>query len=283
MTDERKRILITGASSGIGATTVRILAEHGFFVYAGVRRDIDGTHLEAMLGPNVRAIHLEVTDSHSIDAARELIESEGGLDAVINNAGIVVAAPLEFVSLADVRRQFEVNTFGPIALTQAMLPLLRRSRGRLINVGSIAGRAVLPFMAPYAASKHALRAFSDALRMEIAPAGVTVSLIEPGAIATPIWRRSEEANSALNNALPQVARDLYGKSLTRFRKLAHGAAFRASTPEKVAHAILHALEAKQPHAYYLVGTDAFGHLAFSWLPARVRDFLLRRVLADTTS
>lgn len=252
-------------------------------MYAGVRHADDGAHLEAALGDNVRALPLEVTDGASIDAARARIERDGGLDALVNNAGIVVVAPLEFVPLADVRKQFEVNTFGPIALTQVMLPLLRRSHGRIVNVGSIAGRTVLPFMAPYAASKHALRAFSDALRVEIAPAGIMVSLIEPGAIATPLWRRSDEANTARNEALPQAARDIYGAALNRFRRHARGFAFRAATPEKVAFAIAHALEAKQPHAYYLVGSDALGQLAFSALPARLRDFLLRRVLSTTLS
>src|SRR3954462_12272580 len=178
------RVLIRGASTGIGRATALELARRGATVLAGVRDPADG---EA-LGPAVTPLPLDATDAAPVAAAGEEA-ARRGLDALVNNAGIAVTGPLEYLPLDELRRQLEVNTVVQLAGTQACLPALRASRGRIVNVSSVAGRVVLPLYGPYAASKFALEALSDALRQELEGA-VSVSVVEPGAIATPIWERS---------------------------------------------------------------------------------------------
>ena len=187
---ERKAVLITGASSGIGQVTARELARRGFRVFAGVRQAADGERVAAQAGPRCTPVPLDVTDAASIAAAVEVMRSAGGVYGLVNNAGIAVSGPLEYLALEDVQRQFAVNVFGTLAVTQALLPLLRRSLGRIVNVGSIAGRAGMPMVAPYAASKAALASLSASLRLELMPFDVLVSYVEPGAFRTPIWERS---------------------------------------------------------------------------------------------
>jgi NAD(P)-dependent dehydrogenase (short-subunit alcohol dehydrogenase family) len=189
-------VVITGASTGIGAACALALDKLGYRVFAGVRHPADGERLQQQAGPRLMPIRLDVTDAASISAASHTVAAmvgERGLAGLVNNAGIGVAGPIELLPLADWRRQFEVNVFGLIAVTQTFLPLIRTGRGRIINMGSIAGRASMPFMAPYAASKHALEAITDALRLELQPWGIRVALIAPGAIATPIWKNSERS------------------------------------------------------------------------------------------
>ena len=187
-------VVITGASTGIGAACALTLDSLGYRVFAGIRNPADGETLQRQAGPRLMPIRLDVTDPASIAGASHTVTAmigDHGLAGLINNAGIGVAGPIEALPLTDWRRQFEVNLFGLIATTQTFLPLIRKGRGRIINMGSIAGRASMPFMAPYAASKHALVAVTDALRIELQPWGIRVALIEPGAIATPIWERPE--------------------------------------------------------------------------------------------
>src|SRR5581483_7822637 len=172
--------LVTGASSGIGAACANRLVRGGWHVLAGVRRTGDAP-------AGTEELRLDVTDPTQIRAAADRVER---LDGLVNNAGIVVAAPLEELPLDELRRQLEVNVVGQLAVTQALLPALRAARGRIVLVGSIAGRSALPFLGAYSASKFALEAVADALRIERAPAGIRVSLVEPGTIATPIWQRA---------------------------------------------------------------------------------------------
>ncbi len=196
--------LITGASTGIGRATALRLTGKGWTVLAGVRDQSAGERLVEESGANGRVIPLalEVTDAAQIAQAAARVEEEvarpgasprGGLDALVNNAGIGVGGPLELISLEDLRRQFEVNVFAQVAVTQAMLPALRRAGtprgtgGRIVFVSSIGGRVAMAFTAPYAASKHAIEALGDALRVELRSSGVQVALVEPGSVATPIW------------------------------------------------------------------------------------------------
>ncbi len=172
---KRKSVLVTGASSGIGRACVHALDERGWRVFAGVRREADALALARESSALVRPVRLDVTVASQIEEVAQLIDQEvgaGGLDALVNNAGIVKAGPLEFLPLADIREEFEVNTFGPIAITQGMLPLLRRANGRLVTISSASARIALPIIGPYAASKYALEAFLDALRLEVARTGV---------------------------------------------------------------------------------------------------------------
>jgi NAD(P)-dependent dehydrogenase (short-subunit alcohol dehydrogenase family) len=190
-------IVISGASTGIGADCAERLARDGFLVFAGVRSDADAARVEA-LHSNIRGLRLDVSDDASIAAAVVTVEASGAvLRAVVNNAGIAIAGPLEFLPMAEIRRQFDVNFFGALAVTQAFLPQLRRSRGRVVFVGSISGRLAVPFIAPYSTSKFALHAAADALRVELAPSGMHVALVEPSSVKTPIWEKGRASRDRL--------------------------------------------------------------------------------------
>lgn len=261
-------VLITGASSGIGAASSLALAARGWRVYAGVRRDEDGRTLEAQGSGDVRPLSLDVTDTASVGAALQRIQEESagqGLGALVNNAGIAIGGPVECVSLEDWRRQFEVNVFGALAVTQAALPLLRKVSGRIVNVSSISGRIAMPMLGPYAASKFALEAISDALRLELRAQGVHVVLIEPGAVETPIWEKSLSAVSECEAAYPAEARTLYGSQLNRLRAQGQEAAQRGMPVAAVVDAVVRALTAKRPRIRYLLGR----HARMGWAVSRL--------------
>jgi len=271
-------VVVTGASSGIGAACAKHLDQLGFTVFAGVRRQVDGDALVRAASPRLRVVMLDVTDPMSIaDAGRTIAEatSGSGLAALVNNAGISVAGPLELLPLADVRTQFEVNVIGALAVTQALLPLLRLARGRLVNISSIAGLAATPFLGAYCGSKFALEAMSDALRLELAPWGIAVSLVEPGAIQSQIWRRATmSATRTLGEAAPESLA-LYAQPLSRMQQVIAGAAARAIPADAVARTVARALTSSRPRTRYLVGTDArFRALLKRILPDRVQDRLL---------
>ena len=197
----QRAVVVTGASSGIGAAAAELLAREGFLTYAGVRSPEDGAKIAA-LHENIRPLRLDVTDRDSIASAAEVVTKSGApLHGLVSNAGIAVGGPLEFLPVDELRRQFEVNVFGGIAVSQAFLPQLRASRGRIVFVGSVSGRIAVPYLGPYAASKFALRALSDALRAELAPAGVFVALVEPGSVKTPIWKKGRESRAQLEQTL----------------------------------------------------------------------------------
>ena len=283
MDDDRsnvtRAILITGASSGIGLTTARVIARTKTIVFAGVRSRQAAATL-AEFSPRIRPVLLDVTDSQSIAAAaEEVARSDVRLAAVVNNAGIAVAGPLECVAPEELRMQFEVNVIGPIAVAQAFLPQLRAHRGRLVFVGSISGRFAVPFIAPYSASKFALRALADAMRIELAPQGVQVSLIEPGSVKTPIWEKGREANRRRWDAYSESARALYAQAMDAVERQAEREERSGIPPEAVSRAIVHALFSRRPRAHYLVGTPArIGSVAVSLLPARVHDRLIRKAM-----
>lgn len=274
-----RAVILSGASSGIGFTTAAVLARDGFVVYGGVRSDQAAATLAAV-HERIRPLRLDVTDAASIATAAETFERSGlPLAGIVNNAGIAVAGPLEYVSLGELRSQFEVNVFGPIALTQAFLPRLRADRGRIVFVGSISGRFAVPFIAPYSASKFALRALADALRMELSPLGVAVSLIEPGSVKTPIWQKGRERYERYVESLPAQALRLYGTALDAIRRQSAREERTGIPPERVAAAIAHALLAPQPHARYLIGTPArIGSLLVTLLPPRLHDRLIRKAM-----
>jgi NAD(P)-dependent dehydrogenase (short-subunit alcohol dehydrogenase family) len=275
--------VVTGTSSGIGAATALRLARSGHRVFAGVRRAEDASALVRDGGGNVAPLILDVTDAASIERARATVEEAlrpaGVLAGLVNNAGIAVAGPLEILPLAALREQFEINLFGAIAVTQAFLPLLRASRGRIVNVSSISGKAASPYVGAYCASKHALEAASDALRIELRPFGVHVSVIEPGRVRTPIWERSAAASTARLDALPEESIAPYRQALEGMRSFARIAHKTGTPPEAVAAAIEHALTAKHPRARYLVGVDARVQLAIARLPERLRDRIIEAFLA----
>ena len=260
--------LITGASSGIGQACAVQLVSSGWRVLAGVRRAgeaPDGTE----------EVLLDVTAADKIRAAADLVDQ---LDGLVNNAGIAIAAPVEFVPPEELRHQLEVNLVGQVAVTQAFLPALRRAKGRIVFMGSIAGRSALPFLSPYAASKHALEAVADSLRLELRPFGIHVSIVEPGSIKTAIWARSAQRADELIAASDGELGDLYGERIAAFRQIALERGAAGAPAEKVAKVVLEALTAERPHTRYLIGRDARLRAGFERLPDRLRDRIYERVL-----
>jgi NAD(P)-dependent dehydrogenase (short-subunit alcohol dehydrogenase family) len=285
MFDMRPAVLVTGASKGIGQACTLRLASDGFRVYAGVRRESDGAALISQAGDAVVPVHLDVTDAQQIQAAASRIADETGergLQALVNNAGIAVAGPLEFLPAEELRRQLEVNVTGQIAVTQAFLPLLRLARlstkgdhraGRIVFMSSVAGRSALPFMGAYAASKFALEAAADALRLELRPFGLTVTLVEPGVIDTPIWKTSRDLADLNLASMPPEMEQYYGRAVNAMRSRIEKLG--GLPPERVAEVVTHALTARRPRTRYIVGRDArLRILLQELLPDRVRDSII---------
>lgn len=265
--------MVTGASSGIGRACARRLAGARWRVYGGVRSRGDADSLRAL---GIEPLELDVTDADQVAAAAASVG--GSLDGLVANAGIAVAAPLELVPLDELRRQLEVNVVGQVAVAQAFLPALRRARGRLVLMGSIGGRSALPFLGPYAASKHALEAVADSLRVELRPWGISVSIVEPASIRTGIWEKGAARAEELTRMFPPETMSLYAAALERFRSvaLARGP---GEDPDPVAKAVEHALTVRRPRARYLVGRDAHLRAWLERLPTSLRDRLLARALA----
>jgi NAD(P)-dependent dehydrogenase (short-subunit alcohol dehydrogenase family) len=269
-------VLVTGASTGIGEATALHLRELGFEPVAGVRRDEDA---ERLGGQGLRTVRLDVTDEAQIAATSEAI-GDGALAGLVNNAGVAVAAPLEFVPLDQLRRQLEVNLIGQVAVTQAFLPALRRAGGRIVNVSSIGGRVALPLLAPYSASKFALEGVSDSLRRELRAQGLDVILIEPGGVKTPIWGKGNELAAELSGQMPPEGDRLYGRLIANVRKeTAKIEKERGLPPRAVAEVIGKALTADRPRTRYVVGNDARVRAQLArLLPDRVMDRLIGRAL-----
>jgi NAD(P)-dependent dehydrogenase (short-subunit alcohol dehydrogenase family) len=269
-------VLVTGASTGIGEAAVLHLRGLGFDVVGGVRRDEDAERLE---GSGIRTVRLDVTDAGQIAAARGEL-GDGSLAALVNNAGIAVAAPLEFIPIDRLRQQLEVNLIGQIAVTQAFLPALRRARGRIVNVSSIGGRVALPLVGPYSASKFALEGASDSLRRELRGQGVDVILVEPGGVKTPIWQKGERLADEMMENVPPEGERLYGRMIAQLRKeTAKIEQERGMEPREVAEAIGEALTAERPRTRYLVGGDAKLRARMARvLPDRLMDRLIGRAL-----
>ena len=265
-------VLVTGASSGIGLASAVRLARAGWRVHGGVRTAEDAAALRER---GIEPVELDITDSAQIAAAAQAVGPE--LDGLVDNAGIAIAAPLELVPLAELRHQLEVNVVGQVAVLQAVLPALRRARGRVVLMGSIGGRSALPFLGPYAASKHALEAFADVLRVELAPWGIAVAIIEPASIATAIWQKGASRADELQAQLSHDAAGLYTARVASFRRVAlkRGPGIDSDV---VAKAVERALTSSRPKARYLVGRDAHIRAWIERLPTRLRDRVLARVL-----
>ncbi|GKS64664.1 short-chain dehydrogenase/reductase [Nitrospira sp.] len=283
MSNEMSRaVVISGASTGIGAACAIHLDRLGYQVFAGVRKAEDGVALQKTCSDRLVPIEMDVTDLSTIQKAHasvlEHIE-KGGLFGLVNNAGIAVVGPLEAIPIADLRRQLEVNVIGQVAVTQMFLPLLRQARGRIINMGSIAGLTTMPLMGPYSASKFALEAITDALRLEVQQWGIHVSIIEPGAIATPIWNKSTLDAADREAGIKEELRSLYQPIMTAVRKVVGEASKRAISAETVAKVVEDALTASTSRTRYLVGTDAkLRALMKRLLSDRLSDRLLSWIL-----
>jgi len=260
--------IVTGASSGIGQACAVRLARAGWRVLAGVRREGDAPE-------GTEEVLLDVTDAEQIRDAAERVDELHGL---VNNAGIALGSPLELVPVEQLRHQLEVNLVGQVAVTQSLLPALRRAKGRIVFMGSIAGRSALPFLAPYAASKHALEAVADSLRLELKPFGIPVSIVEPGSIRTAIWGRSAARADELAATMDSEVAELYADRVAAFRSVALKRGEGGAPADRVAEVVEEALTAERPHARYLVGRDAKLRAGFERLPDRLRDRIYERVL-----
>jgi NAD(P)-dependent dehydrogenase (short-subunit alcohol dehydrogenase family) len=278
--EESRNVVVTGASTGIGAACARYLDERGFRVFAGVRKQADAKRIAALGSARLEPLSLDVTEAESIAEAARSVEAalEGaGLAGLVNNAGVSVDVPLECVDIGALRHQLEVNSIAPVVVTQAFLPLLRRARGRVVNVSSVNGRVASPFSGPYCMSKFALEAFTDCLRQELADWGMHVASVQPGSIDTAMWdkaRRYDWTDEASEQDL-----DLYGKAYQAFRKFEEQTASSAVPCEAVSRAIFHALTAGRPRTRYLVGRDAqlYGRLP-QIVPDRLLDWVTRKVM-----
>ncbi len=278
MGSELGAVLVTGASTGIGRATALHLGARGFTVFAGVRKIIDGESLvaEATESGQIVPLILDVTHPQQIAAAADAIAASGlPLVGLVNNAGIAAAAPLEFVPIDEFRQQLEVNVVGQLAVTQAVLPLLRTAKGRIVNITSVGGLIAGTMLGPYHASKFALEAMTDTLRAELKPWGIEVVAIEPGQIATPIWATSAARADRMAEEMPGEAAELYCRLIAGAKAAAAAAAVDGLPPVEVAKAVTAALTARRPRTRYRVGVDAkVGAALIARLPDRVRDRLL---------
>ena len=259
-----------------------MLARHGFTVFGGVRRGEDGEVLERDARGDVRALRLDVTDEEQVGRAAEIVDQavgEAGLAGLVNNAGVAIGGPVESIPLDDLRRQLEVNLIGQVGVTQAFLPALRRARGRIVNMSSVGGRVASPFFGPYNASKFGLEAISDALRIELRPWGIDVSVIEPGSVATDIWDRGAATARAVRARMGDGSEALYGEALDAMGTAAAKMGKEGLHPDRVAKAIAHALTARRPKSRYLIGREARLMVgASNVLPTRVYDAVVERTV-----
>lgn len=280
-------VFITGTSTGIGHASALALSELGFDVYAGVRRDEDGEALKAAAGSagKLTPILIDVTDKAAIRRAAATVTGrvgECGLAGLVNNAGVGIPGPLEYLPPAEFRRQLEVNLIGPLQVIQEFLPLVRAARGRIVNVSSVAGKvANIPFNGAYAAAKHGLEAMSDTLRSELRPWGIEVCVIQPGAISTAMPDTFLRTAESVMDGLPDAGKERYGATFKALvlRVTEHCRAD-GSPPETVAKDVVHALTARSPRPRYPRGAQAGRALRMQRiLPGRVFDHISRRLLS----
>jgi len=276
-----KSAVVTGSSSGIGRACSLHLDSLGWRVFAGVRREEDGNALREKASERLTPIMLDVTDDAAIGrAATEIGEALGGagLDGLVNNAGMAVPGPLEVLPMDEFRAQVDVNLTGQVAVTQAMLPLLRRSPGRIVFITSVGGRVAFPYMGPYHASKFGLEAVGDCLRQELRPWGLQVAIVEPGSVATDIWARGDAKGNEILDGLSASGRELYESRLRKMQETMADLGAKGIEPQEVADVVEHALTAGKPKTRYLVGREAKIQARMrKVIPDRVFDSIVARM------
>jgi NAD(P)-dependent dehydrogenase (short-subunit alcohol dehydrogenase family) len=274
-------VVITGASTGIGWATAKLLLTRGFRVFGSVRKQADADRLTSEFGANFTPLLFDVTDEAAVRAAaREVRAALGGetLAGLVNNAGIAVAGPLLELSADDFRRQMEINVIGPVIATQAFGPLLGADRslkgkpGRIVMISSVAGKSGNPLSAPYCASKHAIEGLSESLRREVMLFGIDVIIVAPGAVKTPIWSKGDEVDFSVYKTSP------YLPALERVRKFTKYLSEIGLPPEKIAEVIAEALTSAHPKVRYSITPDPMRHLVTAMLPKRRVDRIIARRL-----
>ena len=266
-----KSVVITGSSTGIGRACALMLDRNGFRVFAGVRKEADGDALRAAASESLTPVHIDVTDPVSIRAMADEVTARvgaDGLQGLVNNAGTTLPYPIESFPLDGFRHQLEVNLVGPLAVTQAVLPLLRKGRGRVVNVTSGAGKVAVPLMAPYVAAKHGLEGLSDVMRLEFRQLGVRVAVIEPGLVSSAMGGKLQRDTEGVLSSLTEEGRRHYGPALENMAEEVSRSAAAGSPPDVVAESVLRALTSKRPRTRYPSGVGA------------KRLLLMRRILPD---
>ncbi len=275
-------ILITGASQGIGKACALYLDNLGFQIFAGVRTKKDANILKKSASKNLMPVFIDITNANSIKSAVDIINKTvkgQGLMGLINNAGVNISGPMEFLPITEIKKQFDINIIGHIKVIQAFLPLLRKVKGRIINIGSIAGQMAAPFIGPYAASKFAMEAITDSLRMELRPWGISVSIIEPGSVATSMWKKTSFVADGITRHLSNEALSYYGSALESAARTREILGTKGILPEIVAKAVEHALISKKPKTRYFVGRDAkFLSIIKKFIPDRISDNVIIKQL-----
>jgi NAD(P)-dependent dehydrogenase (short-subunit alcohol dehydrogenase family) len=269
-------VLVTGASRGIGKGIVEHLAARGWDVIAGVRSQQDADAVTKLDPQRVSSVILDVTSADDISALEKSLPEQ--LDAIVNNAGIAVGGAMETLSPDEWRKQLEINVIGALAVTQAALPRIRKSRGRIVFISSVNGRLSMPLIGAYAASKFALEAAADALRMELSPWKIRVVIVEPAQTDTDMWRTADDMVAELEAGLSTEHRGLYAKHIAGFKKMIPMSQRIAVPTEKVSAVVEEALTARRPRARYVVGLGPKAQVALmSVMPTRLRDIALRKV------
>jgi NAD(P)-dependent dehydrogenase (short-subunit alcohol dehydrogenase family) len=268
--------LVTGASRGIGRAIAEHLAGRGWDVVAGIRNQSDADAVSALHPQRISAVRLDVTSIEDIAALASSLPER--LDAIVNNAGVVVGGPMETVTPEEWRRQLEINVIGQLAVTRAVLPKLRRSGGRVVFISSVNGRLSMPLVGAYAASKAALESAADALRMELSAWKIPVVIVEPAQTDTDMWRTADDMVTDLEGALSAEQKALYARHIAGMRKTIPVSQRMAVPTEKVAAVVAQALTDRRPRARYVVGAGPKLQVALlTNLPTALRDRILRRV------
>jgi NAD(P)-dependent dehydrogenase (short-subunit alcohol dehydrogenase family) len=276
---EDRTVVVTGSSTGIGLAVCTLLARRGFRVVAGVRSDADAERLGVLDPAHIEPVRVDITSDDDIESLARHVSDGRRVTALVNNAGIAVPGPVELLPTEEWRRQFEVNVFGTVAVTRALLPHLVESRGRIVNVSSISGFVAPPILAPYSASKHALEAFSDALRRELGSTGVDVVVVEPGDAVTPIWTKGRTDPERRFEEAPEDVRARYADLVSAVRARSETALRTGMPVENVAEVVFEALTDERPRTRYQVGWEAKVLARVRRvLPDRVMDAVVRRAL-----
>ena len=278
----QKAVLITGTSTGIGHASAIHLDALGFQVFATVRKDEDADRLCENASGRLMPLRMDVTDPDSITKARGQVEravGERGLWGLVNNAGVGLGGPLEFFPLDDLRWLFEVNLFGLLRVTQSFLPLVRKARGRIVNISSTASLGIAPFHGPYTMTKTSVNALSTALRLELRPHGVQVCLMICGSVDTPIWTKGRKSGKRIHDKVPPETMELYGDQWRRLGEYFTAMGKSGIPAETAAKKIALALTSKRPRNTYFIGADAHQfNILDKLLYGKVRDWLMMRAL-----
>lgn len=271
-------VVITGTSTGIGRACAERMAAAGWTVYAGVRKEADAEAIKQAVDGDVRPVILDVTKPDQVKALVEVVRRDTGgrLDGLVNNAGVSEGGPIETISDEAWQWHFDVNVFGLVRVTRELLPQLRTAHGRVVNMGSIAGRAAAPMMAPYSAGKHAVEAITESLRFEVEGFGMKVSCVEPGEIATAIWEKADGQLERINEDVPVEMLEIYDHHVNMIYGFVAQGPKRGVPPTRVAEVVHHALTSSRPKHRYLVGPDAKATGVVARMPDRVRQWALNQ-------